>query len=559
MWTRPEARLPGIVDGGNGGDLSAHCATPMDRCSGTRGQSKELRVAHIDAAGADYRNEGAKGIQLRGYRAGAATRTASALGSDRECQPLGMFGSTARSGPARLRQHFAQLQRMVGNQAVLRILNRSGRGDGQPVATRPFCADSGLSQAASPTLIQPKLTVSKPGDQYEQEADRVAEQVMGMSEAVVQRSGATGSAGGVARPKCEEKKEQHLRIDRKPYDFAYGVGPSVADGFLSNLGRGQPLDSNTRGFMENRFVRDFSGVRVHTDSAASASARALNANAYTLGHDIVFGAGRYQPNTEQGKRLVAHELTHVLQQQAGGQAATIQRDCSDPDFCTPYPTAAEAASTKAWLRSYYLPIEEAKFSASTRGLYASYLSRHPGDSLTPVEFNVPASDVVSSFAESWATADDQDAIIDLIGARLSRAPGGQLNDNTPTIMSIENFLSHAEMDNRPINYSNPFSIAGHIAGGIGSSDAGPDYRKVWGNVELERTPLIGSTGYERVETTLHYEVFDAVDFCPGDCGSPAEQLITVPMSRLEASGEAYDVPFKVTFVPESRSKRFFYS
>ena len=62
-----------------------------------------------------------------------------------------------------------------------------------------------------------------------------------------------------------------------------------------------------------------------------------------------------------------------------------------------------------------------------------------------------------------------------------------------------------------------------------------------------------------METTLHYEVFDAVDFCPGDCGSSAEQLITIPMSRLEASGEAYDQPFKVKFVPESRSKRFFYS
>jgi hypothetical protein len=53
-------------------------------------------------------------------------------------------------------------------------------------------------------------------------------------------------------------------------------------------------------------------------------------------------------------------------------------------------------------------------------------------------------------------------------------------------------------------------------------------------------------------------VFDAIDFCPGDCGSREERLITVPMSRLEASGEAYDVPFKVTFVPESRSKRIFY-
>jgi hypothetical protein len=126
-------------------------------------------------------------------------------------------------------------------------------------------------------------------------------------------------------------------------------------------------------------------------------------------------------------------------------------------------------------------------------------------------------------------------------------------------MSIENFLSPPEVDDRPINYSNPLAIAGHIAGGIGSSDAGNDYRKVWGNATLEKVPLIGSTGYVKVETTLHYEVVDAIDFCPGDCGSRAEQAVTVPLSRLEASGEAYDVPYKVTFIPESRSKRFFYS
>jgi hypothetical protein len=104
------------------------------------------------------------------------------------------------------------------------------------------------------------------------------------------------------------------------------------------------------------------------------------------------------------------------------------------------------------------------------------------------------------------------------------------------------------------------SIAGHIAGGIGGSDAGPDYRKItWGNVTLEKTPLVGGAGYVTVSPTLHYEVFDTVDFCPGDYGSPAEQLVTVPMSRLEAGGQAYDVPFKVTFVPASRSKRIWYS
>jgi hypothetical protein len=127
-------------------------------------------------------------------------------------------------------------------------------------------------------------------------------------------------------------------------------------------------------------------------------------------------------------------------------------------------------------------------------------------------------------------------------------------------MSVTNFLSAAEMNDRPINYSNPFSIAGHIAGGVGSSDAGPDTRKVaWGNVTLEKTPIVGGVGYVSVEATLHYEVFDTVDFCPGDPGSPLEACITIPMSRLEAGGDAYDQPFLVKFVPESRSKRFWHA
>ena len=77
-----------------------------------------------------------------------------------------------------------------------------------------------------------------------------------------------------------------------------------------------------------------------------------------------------------------------------------------------------------------------------------------------------------------------------------------------------------------------------------------------GNVTLERVTLFGAHAYTKVDTTLHYEIVDAIDFCPGDCGSPAEQLITVPMSRLEVSDQAYDVPFKVELIAPLRSKRF---
>ncbi len=81
---------------------------------------------------------------------------------------------------------------------------------------------------------------------------------------------------------------------------------------------GQPLDVDTRAFFESRFGRDFSGVRVHAGAAAAESARQVNALAYTIGQDIVFASGRYAPTTQNGKKLLAHELTHVAQQSAMG-------------------------------------------------------------------------------------------------------------------------------------------------------------------------------------------------------------------------------------------------
>jgi hypothetical protein len=87
---------------------------------------------------------------------------------------------------------------------------------------------------------------------------------------------------------------------------------------------GQPLDMATRTFMEPRFGHDFSAIRVHADGAAAQSARAVNALAYTVGHDVVFGAGQFQPQSRAGQRLMAHELTHVVQQSGTSSGGQIQ-------------------------------------------------------------------------------------------------------------------------------------------------------------------------------------------------------------------------------------------
>lgn len=87
-------------------------------------------------------------------------------------------------------------------------------------------------------------------------------------------------------------------------------------------GRGQPLDDSTRTFMEKRFGRDFGRVRIHRDAAATASARSINAHAYTAGNDIVFQSRLYNPHSTPGRRMLAHELAHVVQQRLGSPAGT---------------------------------------------------------------------------------------------------------------------------------------------------------------------------------------------------------------------------------------------
>jgi len=182
--------------------------------------------------------------------------------------------------------------------------------------------------------IQRKLTVNEPGDAYEQEADRVAEQVMHMpapqSAAANTTFGASaGSAAGIQRAcacggTCEDCKkkshDEHAKVQMKaagPISAGGIEAPPIVHEVLRSSG--QPLDAPTRAFMEPRFGQDFSGVRVHTDAKAVESAQAVNAKAYTAGNNVIFGAGEYAPGSREGQKLLGHELMHVVQQ---GQTAT---------------------------------------------------------------------------------------------------------------------------------------------------------------------------------------------------------------------------------------------
>ena len=183
-------------------------------------------------------------------------------------------------GRVNIHSSFLELQRTHGNQYVQKVAK-----------------------------IRTKLNISQPGDVYEQEADQIAEKIMKMA-----------TPGQVQR-KCPEDKNCLLEDEKKKNtSIQLKTGGSaknelsVPSNIISALGPGQPLDNKTKDFMEPRFGHDFSNVRIHTDSNAGKSAQAINALAFTIGHNIVFDGGKNSPETISGLKLLAHELTHVVQQ-----------------------------------------------------------------------------------------------------------------------------------------------------------------------------------------------------------------------------------------------------
>jgi hypothetical protein len=162
--------------------------------------------------------------------------------------------------------------------------------------------------------VQAKLEVGSAADTHEQEADRIATQVMHMPEPLAGRACACGG-------RCRSWQASQEPPGRGIMPAGEAAAPPAVGEVLRSPG--QALDPATRAFMEPRLGRDFSTVRVHADGAAAASASSLNARAYTAGPHIVFASGEYEPRTAEGGRLLAHELAHVVQQSGGG--AVVQR------------------------------------------------------------------------------------------------------------------------------------------------------------------------------------------------------------------------------------------
>jgi Domain of unknown function (DUF4157) len=204
----------------------------------------------------------------------------------------------------------------------------------------PGCAcGGGCPRCQKKIPVQAKLAVSEPGDAFEQEADRIAGQVLHLQPAAISHDTkhAVGPAPRVTplRSTASRKKaapgEEPLAAEAPEPETAPSTG-------------GQMLAPSVRAFFEPRFQRDLGHVRVHADARAARSARDFGALAYTAGAHIVFAAGQYEPQTPQGRHLLAHELVHTLQQSAhvDGGAAVIQRQVAQTGpSSAPTPTPCE--------------------------------------------------------------------------------------------------------------------------------------------------------------------------------------------------------------------------
>ena len=228
-------------------------------------------------------------------------------------QPKATQETTSTKSAIPRRTHFSQshevnsilhLQRTIGNQAVKRLLK-----PGHPKTPSP--------------LIQPKLVIGQVNDPLEHEAEHIADRVMmAKGEDLFLASDPLH----VGRKSAVGEKESGKTISTT--ESATREASARAEMRVLN-GRGSPLPASQRTFFESRFGHDFTAVRVHSDSRSADLARSVNARAFTLGQDIVFGRGEYRPESGEGARLLAHELAHVVQQHAS--QAIIQRQPATKD------------------------------------------------------------------------------------------------------------------------------------------------------------------------------------------------------------------------------------
>lgn len=307
-----------------------------------------------------------------------------------------MKPSRAFSGQSHGVDSILHLQRTIGNQAVLRLLQTAKENvdaSSANSASTGFAHDFSQIpvQATALSNIHPKLKVNAPRDRYEQEADRIADQVL--------------------RQKMPEEEDEKVEIQARASQQAVGGEHEVNEELENRLSRskggGNPISYQVRAFVEPRIQFDFSKVRVHTDNEAARMNQELGARAFTHREDIYFGTGQYSPQSNQGRRLLAHELTHVAQQESGraGSAgdALIQRDdgATGPRRLRLEPSYAELLAEiqprtdalEQWLETNQITVSLSSMTSIIRGVRRDVPE---AESLSDPE--------IAAFVRSWAEA-----------------------------------------------------------------------------------------------------------------------------------------------------------
>jgi Domain of unknown function (DUF4157) len=200
-----------------------------------------------------------------------------------------------------------ELQGAIGNRAVNKLLANQPTLQAKPMFR-------GLSREL---VIQPKLSIGAVGDKYEQEADRVAADVVqriNQPEVVAPLQRET-----LQRQELPEEEELQMKplVQRREAIAGGEASTDLASAINSARGGGQPLDAGLQRSMGQTMEADFSGVRVHADAESDRLNQSIQAKAFTTGQDVFFRQGAYQPESRGGQELIAHELTHVMQQKSG--------------------------------------------------------------------------------------------------------------------------------------------------------------------------------------------------------------------------------------------------
>ena len=242
------------------------------------------------------------------------------------------------------------LQRTIGNQAVQRMLQAHRK------------------ESLAAKVPQRKFAINEPGDQFEREADLISNQLMSMkvpNEVRPASPTVPSVSNGLSAPhlqrlcsECEEEMLHRKTMSTSPnINTDKGQVQRQTEAKVDAVSGGHPLSGEQRAFFEPRFGADFSRVKIHTNDSADAAACAVGALAYTRGSDIVFRKEQYRPHTQTGRHLLAHELTHVVQQ---GVAPRIQ-----------YESINEGSERQVQTNGLYM------------GMTNNVVQRWPGDGMVP--------------------------------------------------------------------------------------------------------------------------------------------------------------------------------